>query len=164
MLCFIFSGGRSFVWPITAASGTLRQTLIMKLVIRYAGIHKDELAQVYDRTRSPIMRVLWLTVKSTSENNSRSTAQVDAAEAIPRFWIWYTGCVGRWPSLSSFAAPEPETGGAAASCVVPGLPPSSLAFISIIGFSNGAPLTAALGFAWKSTCWLLKENYQHGCG
>lgn len=84
-------------------------------------------------------------------NNSRSTALLEAEAPIPLFWIWYTGWVGRCPSFSILEGPGPE-GWAATSGGVPGFIPSSLAFISMMGFSGaGAPPTCALcgGFALK---------------
>lgn len=67
--------------------------------------------------------------------DSRSTTLLDAEEPIPLFWIWYTGCVGRCPSFSNLEGPGAEDC-AAVSGGVPGFGPSSLAFMSMMGFSG----------------------------
>lgn len=141
MLCFIFSGGRSLVWPITAVSHmNVCQMYIssqfynpLKYICALRGVFVIMTAADYNSRNNCCMCEINV--------NSRSTALLDAAAPIPRFWIWYTGWVGRWPSLSSLEGPEPE-GRGATSRGVPGFPPSSLALISMIGFSRaGAPLT-----------------------
>lgn len=83
------------------------------------------------------------------ENDWRSTAPPDAAEPMPLFWIWYTGWVGRCPSLSILTVPAPEAEGGM-SAGFPGFPPSSLVLMSMIGFSkDGGPLAGALGLDWN---------------
>lgn len=89
--------------------------------------------------------------------HSRSMA-AGAAVPMPRFWIWYTGCVGRCPSFS----PLGGVGAAGGGGVVPsgveagveaaGPFPSSRGFMRTMGFSRGAGAGGAAGAAGGAGC------------
>lgn len=83
---------------------------------------------------------------------------VGAAVPMPRFWIWYTGCVGLCPSFSPLGgAGAAGGGGAVPSGVEAPVPatgpfPSSLGFMRTMGFSRGAGAGGAAGAAGAGGC------------
>lgn len=148
MLCFIFSGGRSLAWPTMAGSQKKTTTSIFLPFVIEPNIYIMYITTEYLSTLLMTVDDSYRTEKVVPLlkifTNSRSTTLLDAEAPIPLLWIWYTGWVGRCPSFSILDGPGPE-GWAAASGGVPGFVPSSLAFISVMGFSGtGAPPGFAL--------------------
>lgn len=89
--------------------------------------------------------------------NSRSMT-VGAAVPMPRFWIWYTGCVGLCPSFSPLGGAGAAGGGAAVPSgvetfvVAAGPFPSSRGFMRTMGFSRGAGAGGAAGAVGGGGC------------
>lgn len=136
MLCFMRSGGSSLAWPTTAA-----------------GERKQE-AEDLVRLCAKGCR---LPTRSHPAPNSRSMA-AGAAVPMPRFWIWYTGCVGLCPSFSPLGGTGAAGGGGAVPSgvevlvVAAGPFPSSRGFMSTMGFSKGAGAGGAAGAAGGGGC------------
>lgn len=134
MLCFMRSGGSSLAWPTTAGNK--------------AGVRgcSEGLCEGLPAPNQILF-----------SPNSRSIT-AGAAVPMPRFWIWYTGCVGLCPSFS----PLGSTGAAGGGGVVPsgaeafvaaaGPLPSSRGFMRTMGFSRGAGAGGAAGAAGGGGC------------
>lgn len=81
-----------------------------------------------------------------------------AAVPMPRFWIWYTGCVGLCPSFSPLGGAGAAGGGGAvpsgveAFAAATGPFPSSRGFMRTMGFSSGAGAAGAAGAAGGGGC------------
>ena len=81
-----------------------------------------------------------------------------AAVPMPRFWIWYTGCVGLCPSFSPLGGAGAAGGGGAvpsgveALAVAAGPFPSSRGFMRTMGFSRGAGVGGVAGAVGVGGC------------
>lgn len=77
---------------------------------------------------------------------------------MPRFWIWYTGCVGLCPSFSPLGGAGVVGGGGVVPSGVEAVDeaagpfPSSRGFIRTMGFSSGAGAGGAAGVAAGAGC------------
>lgn len=133
MLCFMRSGGSSLAWPTTARNTKQEAEDTVRNCVR--GSSSRVLLSPY----------------------SRSTA-AGAAVPMPRFWIWYTGCVGLCPSFSPLGGTGATGGGGAvpsgveAFVAAAGPFPSSRGFMRTMGFSRGAGAGGAAGAAGGGGC------------
>lgn len=103
------------------------------------------------------VRAAQLPPSSCPGPNSRSMA-AGVAVPMPRFWIWYTGCVGLCPSFSPLGGVGAAGGagavpsGVEAVVAAAGPFPSSRGFMRTIGFSRGAGAGGAAGAAGGGGC------------
>lgn len=139
ILCFMRSGGSSLAWPTTAGDRRKQET--------------QDVVGLCER-----IPTFWCGSHQIPPGPDLRSMAAGAAVPMPRFWIWYTGCVGLCPSFSPLGGAGAAGGGGAvpsgveAFAAATGPFPSSRGFMRTMGFSSGAGAAGAAGAAGGGGC------------